>query len=63
MLEDLLAGLNPDNHALATEIAGLPMRIRGFGHVKERNRLAAKECEAQLLADFRRKPGKADAAA
>ena len=62
VLEELLAGLNPDNHALASEIAGLPMRIRGFGHVKERNRLAAKECEAQLLADFRRKPGKAAAA-
>ncbi len=53
VIEELLAGLNPGNHALATEIAGLPMRIRGFGHVKERNRQAAKECEAQLLADFR----------
>ena len=63
VLEELLVGLNPDNHALATEIAGLPMRIRGFGHVKERNRLAAKECETQLLADFRGSPEKADAAA
>ena len=54
--------MTPANHALATEIAGLPMRIRGFGHVKERNRLAAKDCEGQLMADFRNGGVKADAA-
>ncbi len=62
VIKELLAGLNPGNHALATEIAGLPMRIRGFGYVKERNRQAAKECEAQLLADFRGGDVKAAAA-
>ncbi len=31
----LLAGLSPDNLALAIEIAGMPERIRGYGHVKD----------------------------
>jgi indolepyruvate ferredoxin oxidoreductase len=64
VMEELLTGLTPDNHALAVEIAGLALRIRGFGHVKERNRKEAKECEERLLADFRSgSPGvRADAA-
>ncbi len=53
VMEELLSGLNPGNHALAVEIAGLPLRIRGFGHVKEQGRRDAKECERRLLADFR----------
>ncbi len=32
----LLDGLRPDNLALAVEIAALPQKIRGFGHVKEK---------------------------
>jgi len=31
----LLTGLSPDNLALALEIASMPERIRGYGHVKE----------------------------
>ncbi|MCH7550306.1 MAG: indolepyruvate ferredoxin oxidoreductase family protein, partial [Proteobacteria bacterium] len=62
VVKELLDGLNTDNHALAVEIAELPMRIRGFGHVKERNRRVAKDCEEQLLADFRGSGMKADAA-
>ena len=31
----LLAGLSPTNIALAVEIASIPERIRGYGHVKE----------------------------
>ncbi len=53
VMDEMLQGLTADNHALVVEIAGLPMRIRGFGHVKERNRRAARECEEQLLVDFR----------
>ncbi len=33
---ELVAGLGPQNHALALEIAALPEEIRGYGHVKER---------------------------
>jgi indolepyruvate ferredoxin oxidoreductase len=32
----LLQALNKDNLALAAEIAALPEKIRGFGHVKEK---------------------------
>jgi indolepyruvate ferredoxin oxidoreductase len=53
IIDEMLQGLSADNHALAMEIAGLPMGIRGFGHVKERNRRAARECGQQLLAEFR----------
>jgi indolepyruvate ferredoxin oxidoreductase len=34
---ELIAGLDRENHRLAGEIAGLPLRIRGFGHVKEKS--------------------------
>jgi len=53
VIEELLDGLSADNHALATEIAGLPLGIRGFGHVKELGRLTAKDREANLLAAFK----------
>ena len=50
---ELLAGLAPDNHATAVALAGLPETIKGFGPVKERNRLAAKAEEEVLLAQWR----------
>ncbi len=53
LAEELVAGLTPDNHALAVELAAIPDQIRGFGHVKERNREAAQERWAELLAAFR----------
>ncbi|MFQ5764934.1 MAG: indolepyruvate ferredoxin oxidoreductase family protein [Rhodospirillales bacterium] len=62
VLDELLAGLTPENHGLAVEIAELPLSIRGFGHVKELNRKAAKDCEARLLAAFRGEDVSADAA-
>ena len=59
---ELLAGLGPDNHALAVEIAGLPERIRGFGHVKDRALDQVKGQEAELLAAFRSPQPRATAA-
>ncbi len=53
MLDELLAGLTPHNHALAVEIGALPAQIRGFGHVKERSIAKVKTREASLLASFR----------
>ena len=61
-LRELAASLTPGNHALAVEIASLPGRIRGFGHVKAKNVEAAKACEAELLAHLRRKEAPAAAA-
>ncbi|MCH7544726.1 MAG: indolepyruvate ferredoxin oxidoreductase family protein, partial [Proteobacteria bacterium] len=49
----LLATLNPDNHLAAVEIAGLPEKIRGFGHVKRRNADLVKAREAALMAAYR----------
>ena len=48
------AGLTGDNHALAVEIAGLPMQIRGYGHVKLKALARVKQREAELLAAFER---------
>ena len=53
LVAELLAALAPHNHALAVELAGIPERIRGFGHVKERHLAAAKAKEAELVAAFR----------
>jgi indolepyruvate ferredoxin oxidoreductase len=52
-VDELLAKLTPDNHALAVRIASVPEEIRGFGHVKQRHLKAAKEREAKLLAAYR----------
>jgi len=53
VVEELLAGLTPANHGLAVEIARIPEKIRGFGHVKERHLEAAKKEEAALLERWR----------
>jgi indolepyruvate ferredoxin oxidoreductase len=53
LIGEVLANLSDDNHALAVRIASIPEDIRGYGHVKERNVVLAKERQAQLLAAFR----------
>jgi indolepyruvate ferredoxin oxidoreductase len=45
--------LAPHNHHLATGLAVIPEKIRGFGHVKARHLTAAKAEEAALLEQFR----------
>ena len=47
--EHILPTLSPANHVIAVELAALPDAIRGFGHVKQRNLVAAKERESVLL--------------
>jgi indolepyruvate ferredoxin oxidoreductase len=49
----LMAGLTSENHGLALEIAGLPMQIRGYGHIKMRSLERAKAREAELMTAFR----------
>ena len=41
-IDEVLAKLTADNHALAIEIANLPDAIKGFGHVKARNVVAVR---------------------
>ena len=53
MLEEVLARLTPENHALAVGLAAIPEKIRGFGHVKQRHLTAAKADEAALFEQFR----------
>jgi indolepyruvate ferredoxin oxidoreductase len=52
MVAGLINGLGRENHPLAAALAALPGEIKGFGHVKERNRLAAKAKEEALLAQW-----------
>ncbi|MBV9861594.1 MAG: indolepyruvate ferredoxin oxidoreductase family protein [Alphaproteobacteria bacterium] len=35
LIEEVLARVDPTNHAMAVELAGLALEIRGFGHIKE----------------------------
>jgi indolepyruvate ferredoxin oxidoreductase len=51
-LETLLGNLRQDNYQLAVEIAGLPERARGFGHVKRRNIAKLVRQRDELLARF-----------
>ena len=56
LVEEIVAGLNPDNHVLAVALAAIPEKIRGFGHVKLRHIEAAKAEEQALLMQFRTAP-------
>src|SRR5437763_9861594 len=56
LLDEIAAGLTPQNHAGAVELAALPLEIRGFGHVLEANLRRAKSKQADLLARFRTIP-------
>jgi indolepyruvate ferredoxin oxidoreductase len=38
---EVLTSLKAENHALAVQLGNVPEQIRGFGHVKERNLIAA----------------------
>ena len=53
LLDEITAGLTADNLGVAAALAGLPLEIRGFGHVKEANLQRVKAKEAELLARFR----------
>ena len=56
-VEQVLAGLDAGNHALATEIARIPEQIKGFGHVKARNLAAARVQWEHLLRQWQQPPG------
>lgn len=52
-LETLMTGLSDANHEIATNIARLPMSIRGFGHVKEANMATAVSRHESLMETFK----------
>ncbi|GAB3774656.1 indolepyruvate ferredoxin oxidoreductase family protein [Ramlibacter monticola] len=51
-IEALLPALSPERLKTATEIAALPLAMRGFGHVKLANVALARMREAELLHRF-----------
>ena len=51
-IDQLLAGLRPENHGLAVEIAGLPDLVRGYEGLKLSNVAAYRERTAELLTRF-----------
>ena len=52
-IDEVLAKLNANNHALALEIANLPDAIKGFGHVKARNVVAVRSKWDGLMEKWR----------
>jgi indolepyruvate ferredoxin oxidoreductase len=61
-VDELIAKLDHDNHALAVEIASVPEHIRGYGHVKEEHLHKARAKWEELVALWRRPVATAKAA-
>ncbi len=53
-VEEVMAGLNADNHAVALDIARIPELIKGYGHVKARHLALARPQWAALMDGWRR---------
>jgi indolepyruvate ferredoxin oxidoreductase len=62
LIERILHDLDGERLDVAVQLASLPEQIRGFGHVKERHLKAARERQAQLLAQLERPQPLAEAA-
>lgn len=62
LIAEILAGLTPDNHGVAVDLASIPEHIRGFGHIKEQQLAKAKACETELLNAFRNPQARKSAA-
>ncbi len=52
LIDDLSRRLTPANHGMAVRLAKLPDEIKGFGHIKARHAVAAREQWQKLLAKF-----------
>jgi indolepyruvate ferredoxin oxidoreductase len=53
IVEEIIQRVTIENYATAVELAKIPERIRGYGHIKDDSIAAAKLAEAQLLAALR----------
>jgi len=53
LVDELMLGLSPANHALAARLASVPEDIRGYGHVKDAHLEAARRKQAELLHQWR----------
>ncbi len=52
-IEEVLAGLAPENHTTAVEIARIPEQIKGYGHVKARHLATTRPQWTALMQAFR----------
>ena len=52
LMESVFEKLNRKNHTAAVELASIPEKIRGYGHVKENSIEQAKSQEKQAMAIF-----------
>ncbi|MEQ1879691.1 MAG: indolepyruvate ferredoxin oxidoreductase family protein [Burkholderiales bacterium] len=57
LLAEILPALSTENFRTAVELASLPERIRGFGHVKERHVAAVTAERERLLLELRKRAG------
>ena len=62
LLDRIIPQLSSANHATVTQLAGLPMEIKGYGPVKQANALAVAKRREELLAAFRAGGTSAEAA-
>ncbi len=53
LVDELLKGLTPANHALAVKLAAIPDDIKGYGHIKDAHLARARKKEAELLHQWR----------
>ena len=53
LIDELIRTVNEETLSTAIQLARLPDDIRGFGHVKEKNRMAAQQKRSELLQQFR----------
>jgi indolepyruvate ferredoxin oxidoreductase len=53
LVDEFCATLDEHRLSSALELARLPEEIRGFGHVKERNAVAARNKKGRLLQAYR----------
>jgi indolepyruvate ferredoxin oxidoreductase len=56
LMERVARELTSDNHAAAVELAELPERIRGYGHVKQTHIARADSLRVDMLERFSKKP-------
>jgi len=56
LVERLLGGLRLDNYDAGVALLSLPERIRGYGHVKDRNVAEVRQEQAKLLEQFANAP-------
>jgi indolepyruvate ferredoxin oxidoreductase len=61
IFHEVSANLTPANYDVAAQLATLPQKMRGYGHVKEKNVAETKLIQKQMLDEFREKPEAAKA--